>query len=136
MIRIASLVTSMLFLSLLLPAQPNSKTIVDEVTNWISQSDIQSLTNQFDANLQMNILEKENFHSKAQASILVKDFFKTHPVSGFSVQHKGGGDANLFMIGKLLSGSEEFRVSIHFRKVGGSDRISFFSIEQNKTEKK
>lgn len=134
--RIACLAAISLLLSFSLMAQSNSKSIIDEVSNWISQSDFQSLTNQFDANLQMNILEKENFHSKAQATILVKDFFKSHPVSAFSVQHKGGSDANLFMIGKLMSGTDEFRLSIHFRKVAGIDRISFLSIEQNKTEKK
>ncbi len=128
-----TLLTALLMsLMLAASAQNAGNTIIQDVSQWISKSDIQRLTEQFDSNLQMNILEKENFHSKAQAGILIKDFFKNHPVTSFVVQHKGGGESNLFMVAKLISGSEEFRVSIHFRKVNGADKVSFLSIEQIK----
>lgn len=114
--------------------QPTS--LADRVVAWIAASDINSLTDQFDANLQMNILDKESFHSKAQASILVKDFFKNNPVISCEMQHKGGPAANLFMIANLKTGNGSYRLSIHFRKINEQEKITFFSIESTKVNGK
>lgn len=113
-------------------SQNAPENIADKVVNWIRISDINSLTDQFDANLQMNILDKESFHSKAQAGILVKDFFKNNPVVSCEMQHKGGAASNLFMIANLKTGNGSFRLSLHFRKVNEQEKITFFSIEPTK----
>lgn len=117
-------------------SQSQSASLADRVVGWIASSDFNSLTDQFDANVQMNILDKESFHSKAQASILVKDFFKNNPVVSCEMQHKGGAAANLFMIANLKTSNASYRLSLHFRKVNEQEKITFFSIEPTKVNGK
>jgi hypothetical protein len=117
-------------------AQADQASLADRVVAWIAKSEINTLTDHFDANLQMNILDKESFHSKAQAAILVKDFFKEHSVISCELQHKGGAASNLFMIANLKTSKGSFRLSVHFRQVSGQEKITFFSIEPIKVQVK
>jgi len=78
----------------------------------------------------INILGDEGVYSKSQAGLVLKDFFTKKPGHTFDFVHKGKGSSEgSFAIGKYLSGGEEFRVTIHFKKIGGDFKIESLAIE-------
>jgi hypothetical protein len=76
------------------------------------------------------ILDDEGVYSKPQATQVLKNFFSKHPSSAFNFIHKGSGSSEgAFGIGTYKSGGNEFRVTVHFKKIGGSFKIESISIE-------
>ena len=78
----------------------------------------------------INILEEERVYSKSQATQVLKSFFTKYPPSSFSFIHKGSSsNEGAFGIGTYKSKGEEFRVTVHFKKISGSFKIESISIE-------
>lgn len=79
----------------------------------------------------INVLGNEGVYSKSQATLVLKGFFTKHPVKSFSYVHKGKGSSEgSFAIGEYVSGSQKFRVTIHFKKVGNDFKIESLAIEE------
>lgn len=78
----------------------------------------------------LKVKGKEAVYSQSQAGMVLKDFFATHPASSFSFTFRGKeSNDGCFAVGQYVSKSETFRVSIHFTKVGDSQKIESLSIE-------
>ncbi len=79
----------------------------------------------------INILGKEGVYSKSQATLVLGDFFKRKPGSQFQFHFKSKASSDgSFAIGKYVSKGEEFRVTIHFKKIGDSFKIESLTIEK------
>lgn len=78
------------------------------------------LVKQFNASVDMNLDGEVNSYSKAQAEFVLKDFFKKHPVSEFSIVHTGSSKGGLqFAIGRYVSNSDSFNVLIRVKELEG-----------------
>jgi hypothetical protein len=69
--------------------------------------------------VEINIGGRSNSYSKAQAEIILKDFFAKNQVKSFELVHQGG-DTSRFGIGNMTTGSGTFRVSFFLQKKAGS----------------
>ena len=79
----------------------------------------------------INVDGTEGVYSKSQATLVLKKFFTKYPVKSFSYIHKGGGSSEgSFAIGTYTSGSSEFRVTVHFKKIKGNFKIESLAIEK------
>jgi hypothetical protein len=73
----------------------------------------------------------EGVYSKSQATLVLKKFFTKYPAKSFSYLHKGKGSSEgSFAIGTYTSGSSEFRVTVHFKKINGKFKIESLAIEK------
>ncbi|MEC5148099.1 DUF4783 domain-containing protein [Chitinophaga sp. 212800010-3] len=90
----------------------------DDVVAALKQGDVSGLSRYLDNNVEINISGKSNSYSKAQAEIILKDFFGKNPVKSFELVHQGG-DSSRFGIGNMTTGSGNFRVSFFLQKKGG-----------------
>ena len=80
----------------------------------------------------INILGKEGVYSQSQASLVLKDFFSRKPGSKFDFYFKGKESSEgTFAIGNYISRGEEFRVTIHFKKLSGVFKIESLTIEKS-----
>ncbi|MCR9172963.1 MAG: DUF4783 domain-containing protein [bacterium] len=78
----------------------------------------------------INILDEERVYSTSQATQVLKSFFEKNPPSSFSFIHKGSDSSEgAFGIGTYYSKGNEFRVTVHFKKISGSFKIESISIE-------
>ncbi|PSL49604.1 uncharacterized protein DUF4783 [Chitinophaga niastensis] len=91
----------------------------EDVVSAIKQGDASGLSRYLDNNVEINITGKSNSYSKAQAEIILKDFFSKNQVKSFELVHQGG-DASRFGIGNLTTTSGVFRLSFFLQKKGGS----------------
>ena len=78
----------------------------------------------------ISVLDNEGVYSTSQATQVLKNFFSKHPASGFNFIHKGAGsNEGAFGIGTYKSGGDEFRVTVHFKKISGTFKIESITIE-------
>ncbi|RBL93209.1 DUF4783 domain-containing protein [Chitinophaga flava] len=91
----------------------------EDVVGAIKQGDVSGLSRYLDNNVEINIGGKANSYSKAQAEIILKDFFSKNQVKSFELVHQGG-ETSRFGIGNLATSGGNYRLSFFLQKKGGS----------------
>ncbi len=108
------------------PFMDVSKDVVDA----IKQGNAQLIAKNFNDKIDLKILDKEDVYSKAQAELVLKDFFTKHPVKSFTESHTSAAkSANQFVVGALICTNGKYRVSFLLKKIGERFLISQFRIE-------
>lgn len=105
--------------------------ISSDVAEAVKTGNASSVAKYFASNVDFKILDKEDVYSKAQAELILKDFFAKHPIKSFSIIHKGSSkNGDLFSIGVYESTSgKKFRSYFLFKKEGTSLAIQQFRFE-------
>jgi hypothetical protein len=67
--------------------------------------------------------------SGADAVTILKDFFRTNKVSGFTVAHHADKNESGFFVGKLTTDKDEYRVNITYTTKDGNILIQIIRIE-------
>jgi hypothetical protein len=121
------LVTSMVVMSSF--AQPGT---IDEVIGALRSGDAAGLSKYFDDNVELTLPVKSDSYSKAQAEVILKDFFNNNGVKGFELKHKGDSPGGHYCIGTLQTKSGNFRAHVFMKSKGDKEvvkEIRFQSIE-------
>src|ERR1044072_4423592 len=83
----------------------------DDVAAAIRTGDAHEVANYFADNVDLKVLEQENIYSKAQAELILDDFFVKHPVKAFTIVHKSvPKNDSKFAIGTLETTNGKYRV--------------------------
>jgi hypothetical protein len=73
----------------------------------------------FNQSLDINLEGEIKTYSKAQAEFVLRDFFKKHPPTDFTIVHTGSSKGGLqYAIGNLKSNSETYNVLIRVKQDG------------------
>lgn len=92
----------------------------EDVVEAIKKGDAAALSKILDNTVEINMTGKSNSYSKAQAEIILKDFFSKNTVKSFEIIHKGGQEgSSQFGIGNLVTSNGTFRVSFFLQKKNG-----------------
>ena len=105
---------------------------IDEVIGAVRSGNSAELSKYFDDNVELTLPDKSDSYSKAQAQLIVKDFFGNNGVKGFDLKHKGDSPGGHFCIGTLQTNAGNFRTNIFMKTKGGKEvvkEIRFQSIE-------
>ena len=84
--------------------------IKQDIITAFRNGNAQILSNFFNKNIELVILDKEDIYSKAQAQLILQDFFSKHKPLKFDILHKGGKENSKYSIGKLKTKQGNFRV--------------------------
>lgn len=76
----------------------------------IKNGDSKSLADFFKPSIELVVLQTTNIFSKAQAKIILNDFFTRHKPTDFKIIHTGKSDDSLYAIGTLKTDDNVFRV--------------------------
>ena len=88
------------------------------------------LAKHFGSNVDLSVKDKEEVYSKAQAELIVKDFFAKHTPTGFKIVHRGTSKSGLqYAIGNLTTSNGNFRVSYYIKNSGGAEVIQQLRID-------
>jgi hypothetical protein len=120
-----------LFLTLLIhnPEAPLSDTF-DDIASAIRSGNASLISRYFANNVDLKILSQENIYSKAQAELILRDFFVKHVPVKFAIAHKSTlKNDSQFAIGSLETGIGKFRVNFVMKNNGSSSSITQFRIE-------
>ena len=86
----------------------------------------------FDDNVELTLPDKSDSYSKAQAALIIRDFFSNNGVKGFELKHKGDSPGGQFCVGTLQTGTGNFRTNLFMRVKNGKEvvkEIRFQAIE-------
>jgi len=123
--------TLSLFLGLFMVSFTN-QTNLDEVIGALKDGKANELGKYMDDNLTLTLPDKSNSYSKAQAVLVLKDFFDNNEVKGFEIKHKGDQEGSQYCVGTLQTKTGNFRTTIFMKSKTGKNVIKelrFQSIE-------
>ena len=125
--------TSFLATSLLLLSSFTQPDAIDGVIGALRSGDAPELSKYFDDNVELSLPVKSDSYSKAQAQVIIKDFFANNSVKTFDLKHKGDSPGGgHYCIGTLQTKTGNFRVHVFMKAKGNKEvlkEIRFSSIE-------
>lgn len=114
-----------LLLSLLLISSSftEDQTGIDGVIGALRTGNANELSKYFDDNVELTLPVKSNSYSKAQAQVIVRDFFSNNGVKGFDLKHKGDAPGGHYCIGTLNTKSGQFRAHVFMKSKGNRELV-------------
>jgi hypothetical protein len=119
-----------LFAGVFLFTVPAKSQIPDEIILSLKSGNARALSEYFNQNVELVVPESDNVYSKAQAQLIVNNFFSSHSPQSFSVIHQGGKEGAQYVIGTLGTQKGTFRVYFLLKKNNGKDYIHQLRIEK------
>jgi hypothetical protein len=99
--------------------QAEAQAIFSPMKDAVKAGDASELAKYINTSIDLNLEGEVNTYSKAQAEFVLRDFFKKHAPSDFSIVHTGSSKGGLqFAIGKYQSGADNYNVLMRVREVG------------------
>ena len=105
---------------------------IDEVIGALRAGNSSQLSSFFDDNVELTLPVKSDSYSRAQAQVIIRDFFTNNGVKNFELKHKGDSPGGHYCIGTLLTKSGNFRAHVFMKMKGNKEvlkEIRFQSIE-------
>lgn len=127
-----SLLASMVAVSMVMLSSFAQPSTIDEVIGALRSGDADGMSKYFDDNVALTLPVKSDSYSKAQAQVILKDFFGNNGVKGFELKHKGDSPGGHYCIGTLQTKSGNFRAHVFMKSKGNKEvvkEIRFQSIE-------
>ena len=116
--------TSLLVASaIVLSSFGQNNTSIDEVIGALRSGNANELSRYFDDNVEVTLPVKSDSYSKAQAQLILKDFFANNDVRGFELKHKGDAPGGHYCIGTLQTKSGNFRAHVFMKSKGDKELV-------------
>ena len=121
-----------LFFMLLLFVNPiiSFGQIPDQIISGIKAGDAKIVASHFNENVDLVVLDRELVCSQAQGEQILKDFFARNKPQDFKITHQGTEESP-YAIGKMQTGSGNFRVYITMKSKGGKTQIVQLRIDKD-----
>jgi hypothetical protein len=109
-----------------------SPDIFENVNAAIRSGDARQVSRYFSKNVDLTILSQEEVYSKAQAELILKDFFAKNAPKSFSFIHQGlSKEGSKYAIGSLVTTqAAKFRVYIYIKQAAGAEFIQEIRFEK------
>ena len=107
-----------------------SDQIPDEIILSLQTGNAKVLSNYFNDNVELVVLDNDNVYSKAQAKQIVSNFFSNFTPESFSVIHQGGKEGSKYVIGNLKTNNGSLRIYFLLKNSNGKDYIHQLRIEK------
>ncbi len=104
--------------------------IPDDIILSLKSGNAKVLASYFNQNVELVILDNDNVYSKAQAELIVSNFFTKYQPERFSITHQGGKEGAQYVIGNLFTKQDTFRVYFLLKKTTGKNIIHQLRIEK------
>ncbi|HEY6161402.1 MAG TPA: DUF4783 domain-containing protein [Bacteroidia bacterium] len=117
-------------LTLLFSFIPPVGDIAEDIAALFRTGNYKEIAKYFEANVDMKIIDQEDVYSKAQAELILKDFFAKHTPKSFSLVHNGlSKNGAKFAIGSLVTSAGTFKTYYLLKKTGELYTIQQLRIE-------
>ncbi len=127
-----TLFSTLLAFTLIVLSGFTAQNTIDGVISALKNGNANDLSRYFDDNVELTLPDKSDTYSKAQAQLIVKDFFTNNKVKTFDVKHKGDQNGGEYCIGTLSTAQGNFRATVFAKNKGGKqlvNEVRFQSIE-------
>ena len=104
--------------------------VPDEIISSLKTGNAATLSNYFNQNIELVVLEKDDVYSKDQAKQIVASFFSANEAQRFAIIHQGGKEGAHYAIGNLTTNNGVFRVYFLLKEQGKQAYIHQLRIEK------
>ena len=105
--------------------------IFDDIAIAIKAGNSKEISRYFSERVEMKVGDNEDIYSKAQAEMILKDFFDKNSPVNFVIKHKGASQKGLsYVIGMLQTSTGSYRAMIRFKQVGNQLLIQELRFEK------
>jgi hypothetical protein len=114
---ILKLFTLLLMFTLVLNVSAQS-VVLSNIERSMSIGDVAGLANYFGNAIDITINQHQSTYSRAQAQMVLRDFFKKNDAHDFNFKHAGNAPTNniLFCVGNLIAGTGTFRIYMYLKQ--------------------
>jgi hypothetical protein len=91
---------------------------MDEVATAIRSGNVTQLSSYLDNQVDITLPDKSDTYSKAQAVMVIRDFFANNGVLNFTVSHKGVNGEAEFCIGTLKTNNGDYKTILFMKQKG------------------
>jgi hypothetical protein len=92
------------------------KMLPPEIKKALLEGNSKLLAEHFNQSVELLIKNKEDVYSKAQAELILKDFFKKNTPNNFIIEAEGESNGIKYVIGNLKTRSGKFKVYLSYQK--------------------
>lgn len=103
---------------------------INDVVNAIKSGNAASVSKYFDNTVEITINSKSTNYSKAQAEVVLRDFFANNTVKSFSVLHQGESGGSEFCIGTLSTSNGIYRTTLNLKHKGDKQTLQEIKFEK------
>ena len=103
---------------------------INDVVNAIKSGNAVSVSKYFDNTVEITINSKSTNYSKAQAEVVLRDFFANNTVKSFSVLHQGESGGSEFCIGTLSTSNGSYRTTLNLKHKGDKQTLQEIKFEK------
>lgn len=96
---------------------------IDDVINALRTGNATEVGKYIEENVELSLPDKSDNYSKAQAVMILKDFFANNVVIGFDTKHTGDNSGNQFCIGTLHTRSGDYRTTVFMKTRNGRQSV-------------
>ena len=96
---------------------------LEDVINSLRTGNATELSKYVDDNIEISVPDKSDSYSRAQAVMILQDFFTNNGVKGFQVAHKGDNGGSQFCIGTLQTRSGGYRTTVFMKTKNGRQLV-------------
>ena len=96
---------------------------IDDVISALRTGNVTELGKNMDDNIELAMPDKTDSYSKAQALIILRDFFAGNGVKSFEVKHSGDNGGSQFCIGNLETKNGSYRTTVFMKTKDGRQVI-------------
>lgn len=108
-----------------------SESFINTITVIFKTGNSGELSKHLNSTVEIELLSEDNIYSKAQAELMMKDFFTRNKPSSFKINHQGNKGNTSFVIGTLVTDSGSFRVSVFMKSENDKHLIHQIRVEQS-----
>lgn len=119
-----------IFIFFLIFFKLHAQIIPDEIITAFQKGNSSILSQYLNSNVELTINNIDNFYSKEQAELILKDFFNKNVVTSFYVTHKGEKNEATFFIGSLNTNKGIYRVTVFLKNNKNQKLIHHLRIEK------
>lgn len=92
-----------------------SQTGIDDIINALKTGNAATISRYIDEQVEISLPHKSDSYSKAQANVILKDFFSNNTIQSFELKHKGDQSGRQFCIGTLHTATGNFRTTVFMK---------------------
>ena len=97
------------------PSFSSSQSGIDDIINALRTGNASGISRYIDGNVEISLPDKSDSYSKAQAGIILKDFFNNNAIKSFELKHKGDQGGRQFCIGTLHTKTGSYRTTVFMK---------------------
>jgi Domain of unknown function (DUF4783) len=98
------------------PAISGNGMEIEDIVGALKTGNANQLSRYFDIRVDISLPDKSDNYSRAQAEMIIRDFFTNNNVRNFEIKYKGENNGSKYCIGTLKTRNGDYRTKLYMKQ--------------------